>query len=85
MKYFETNLLGYEIFLDQQSLTFLSNFDGKGVLFLIFFFPAQPWWAAILRMEGTAGVPPKVGTKFKTNFLDFSRGNQPTRTLWIGV
>ena len=29
-------------------------------------------------------------TKFKifsgeTNFLDFSRGNPPTRTLWVGV
>ena len=40
--------------------------------------------------DGWGGGGPKVGTIFNifygdTNFLDFSRGNQPTRTLWVGV
>ena len=31
MKYFETSLLGYEMFLHQQSVTFLLNFAGNAL------------------------------------------------------
>ena len=75
MKSFEISLLGYAG-VSNVFTPAVSNFSLKlrwkctenaseGSYFLKVIFPAQPWWAAILKREGTGGGPPKVGTKFK--------------------